>query len=333
MKCLAKSSGQKLKLLYIVKILSEVTDEKNVISMEELIKELDGYNVKAERKSIYDDMEALRIFGYDIIYRKEKPAGYQLLSREFELPELKLLVDSVQASKFITQKKSKELIKKLEMLTSRYEARKLDRQVYVSNRIKAVNEGIYYNVDKIHSSIGSNSKIQYKYFEWDLNKEMKLRNNGENYIISPWALCQEDENYYMLGFDSDAEMIKHYRVDKMIDISIENIRRDGKSAFEGFNMAEFVKKTFGMFGGKEELVALSFKNKLIGVVLDTFGKEITIKKETQETFCIHVKVVISSQFFGWLSGLGSEAKIISPENVVKDYKNHLIKAISQYEED
>jgi len=329
---LAKSTGQKLKLLYILKILSEKTDENNVISMEELLRELDGHNISAERKSIYDDMEALRTFGADVNYRSEAPKGYQLLSREFELAELKLLVDSVQASKFITSKKSKELIKKLEGLTSKHEARKLDRQVYFSNRIKAANENIYYNVDKIHIAIGQNSKIRYKYFEWNLNKEMNLRKDGESYEISPWALCWDDENYYMLGFDSCAKMIKHYRVDKMLEIEIINESREGKELFAGFNLADFAKKTFGMFGGKEELINISFKNNLIGVVIDNFGKDITIKKDNDESFNIHVKVAVSDQFFGWITGLGDGAKIISPTEVVEKYKEHILKVIAEYKE-
>lgn len=329
---MAKSSGQKLKLLYIIKILSENTDENHVISMEELLGELSAYNITAERKSIYADMEALRFFGIDVNYRKEQPSGYQLLSRDFELAELKLLVDSVQSSKFITTKKSKELIKKLEGLTSKFEARKLDRQVYFSNRIKAINENIYYNVDKIHTAIGQNSKIKYKYFEWNINKEMKLRKDGECYVISPWALCWDDENYYMLGYDMEAKMIKHYRVDKMIDIEITSESRDGKEIFSGFNLADFSKKTFGMFGGKEDLVAISFKNSLVGVVIDNFGKDMTIKKENEERFIIHVKVAVSEQFFGWITGLGCGAKLISPPEVVEKYKEHILKVAKQYEE-
>lgn len=329
---MAKTTGQKLKLLYILRILSEKTDENNVISMEELLNDLDGCNISAERKSIYDDMEALRTFGADVDFRKEKPSGYQLLSRDFELAELKLLVDSVQASKFITSKKSKELIKKLEGLTSKHEARKLDRQVYFSNRVKTANENIYYNVDKIHMAIGKNSKIKYKYFEWNINKEMKLRKDGEHYSISPWALCWDDENYYMLGFDSKAEMIKHYRVDKMLDIEIVNETREGKELFAGFNLADFANKTFGMFGGKEELVNISFKNSLIGVVIDNFGKDITIKKDNEERFSIHVKVAVSDQFFGWITGLGDGAKIISPPEVARKYKEHILKVISEYME-
>lgn len=327
---MGKSSGQKLKLLYILKILSERTDENNVITRDELEKALGAYDISAERKSIYSDIEALKFFGYDINFRKEQPSGYQLLSRDFELAELKLLVDSVQASKFITSKKSKDLIKKLESLTSVHEARKLDRQVYSANRIKSANEKIYYNVDEIHTAISKNSKVSFKYFEWNVNKEMQLKKDGEHYIISPWTLCWDDEKYYMLGYDSEAGMIKHYRVDKMLDIEIINKPRDGRELFEGFNLADFAKKTFGMFGGKEELVTISFSNKLIGVVIDTFGSELTIKKENEERFCVTTRVAVSDQFFGWVTGLGNGAKIKSPPEIVEKFQDHINLVIGEY---
>lgn len=327
---MGKSSGQKLKLMYILKILSERTDENNVISREDLENTLASYDILAERKSIYNDMEALRHFGYDINFRKEQPSGYQLLSRDFELAELKLLVDSVQASKFITSKKSKELIKKLENLTSVHEARKLDRQVYSANRIKSFNEKIYYNVDEIHTAISKNSKIKFKYFEWNVKKEMQLKKDGENYIISPWTLCWDDEKYYMLGFDSEAGMIKHYRVDKMLEIEIINKSRDGRDLFEGFNLADYAKKTFGMFGGKEELVTISFNNRLIGVVIDTFGNELTIKKEDDERFCVTTRVAVSDQFFGWITGLGNGARIKSPPEIVEKFQEHINLVLGEY---
>ena len=228
---MSKSGNQKLKILYLMKGLTENTDEDNVMSMAEILDYLKSYGIDAERKSIYDDIEALRVFGVDIINRKEKPSGYYVASRQFEMPELKLLVDSVQSSKFITTKKSNELIKKLGNLCSVHEAKLLKRQVHVSNRIKTMNESIYYNVDDIHSAISLNRKIAFRYCEWTTKKELVPKKNGEFYNISPWSLTWDDENYYLIGFDNISGIVKHYRVDKIQNIKQLDEPREGKEFF------------------------------------------------------------------------------------------------------
>lgn len=227
-----------------MQVFLERSDEKHPLTMADLMAELGHNGIQAERKSIYADIETLRTFGMDIILRKDAPAGYYLGKRDFELPELKLLVDTVQASKFITAKKSGELIQKLEGLASHYEARQLQRQVYVANRIKTMNESIYYNVDKIHNAISENVKIRFQYYEWTVPKGMKLRRDGDFYCISPWVLTWDDENYYLLGFDEEAGMVKHYRVDKMLGIEMTKESRLGREHFDDFDTAVFSKKNF-----------------------------------------------------------------------------------------
>lgn len=323
-----KSSNQKLKLLYLMKILLERTDENHVLTVSEMIDELARFDVSAERKSIYDDLEALRMYGLDIESVKNKTTSYYIASRSFELPELKLLVDSVQSSKFITYRKSMELIKKIESFASHYDAQLLQRQVYVANRIKTMNESIYYNVDKIHNGIGQNKKITFKYFEYSISKERKFKRGGEKYTISPLALTWDNENYYMLGFDNDVQMIKHYRVDKMTDIDATEEKRDGLEEFAKFDMAVYSKKVFSMFGGSDEVLKLQFANELIGVVIDRFGKDISIMSSDESSFTVNVNVVVSAQFYGWLTSFGLKVKILSPESIVADYKNH-IKAIGE----
>ncbi len=318
-----KSPNQKMKLLYLMKIFMEMTDEKHPISIPDIITNLKMYGVSSERKSLYDDIECLRLFGMDIISRREKPSGYYLGSRDFELAELKLLVDTVQCSKFITTKKSEQLIKKLESLTSRYEAQQLQRQVYVNNRPKTMNESIYYNVDKLHSAIAANSKITFKYFEWTVTKETKLRRNGDSYSVSPWTLVWDDENYYLIGYDDSSKSIRHYRVDKMIDIEPLGKMREGRELFADFDAAQYEKKTFGMFGGEEKNVTLLCQNKIIGVIIDRFGRDVTIHKAGDEHFTVHIKVNVSPQFFGWLAGLGTVARIQSPDIVKEEYTRYL----------
>ena len=218
---MARSSFQKLKILYVMDFLLRNSDENHPVSVAQLIAELSGHGISAERKSIYDDIESLREYGLDVIQSGTgKSSGYYVASREFELPELKLLVDSVQSSKFITYKKTMSLIKKIENLTSVYDAQTLSRQVYVKNRIKTMNESIYYNVDEIHRGIAANRKIRFHYFEYTVQKERRFRRAGAWYIISPYALSWDDENYYLVGFDSEAGRIKHFRVDKMTDIDV-----------------------------------------------------------------------------------------------------------------
>lgn len=314
-----RKEGQKLKLLYIVKILSERTDENHPMSTGELIKALEAEGISCERKSIYDDIAKLNDFGYEILHASNRSGGgYALVGREFELPELKLLVDAVQSSRFITTKKSRELIAKLEGKASRYEKSKLQRQVYVSGRIKTENESIYYNIDSIHRGIQENRQIRFTYMEWNLKKQLVPRENG-NRTVSPWALIWQDENYYLAAYDSADAIMKHFRVDKMGSVEVTDKCREGMEQFEKTDPAGYTNKTFGMYGGDEETVTIEFENRLIGVVMDRFGKDADIRPMENGTFRLRTKVVVSGQFYGWLSGIGPGAMILSPEVVKKDY--------------
>ena len=324
---MAKRYGEKQKLLYILKILTERTDAEHCISVPRLIEVLNEYGIEAERKSVYRDLEELEEFGYDIIHGR---GGCCFASRDFELAELKLLVDSIQAAKFITAKKSNQLIKKIEGLASRYEASQLQRQVYVSERIKTMNESIYYNVDKIHTAIGSNSKITFQYFQWDVHKKMVLRRNGELYEVSPWALSWSDDNYYLVAFDSAEKKIKHFRVDKMLNIDRKEEKREGKEQFGEFNMAVYARKMFGMFSGEEQLVKLECVNELAGVIIDRFGKEVSIKQVDREHFAVNVRVAVSRQFLAWVMALGEGARVVEPQAVVCQMKKEAKRLMQQY---
>jgi len=328
---MAKGSNQKLKIMYLMKILLEQTDETHSISMPEIISALEQYGITAERKSIYNDMESLRQFGMDIIgEQRDRTYYYHVGKRQFELAELKLLVDSVQSAKFITVKKSNELIKKIESLASQHEASQLQRQVYVANRIKTMNASIYYNVDAIHAAIAANEQICFQYFQWNVRKEMELRHDGAYYRVSPWALSWDDENYYMIAYDSAAGKIKHFRVDKMLRIENTKERREGREQFREFDMAVYARKMFGMYGGREEIVKLRCDNSLAGAIIDRFGKEITIMKEDEQHFTVNVKVAVSKQFIHWVMALGDGAKIISPDSVVADVKEEIHRLTKQY---
>ena len=328
---MAKSSNQKLKLLYLLQILNERTDDEHGLSMQEIIAALGKYDIEAERKSIYSDLELLEQFGVDIEKRKSSTTTYHVVSRDFELPELKLLVDAVQASKFISPNKSNEIIKKLEKMTSRYEAAQLQRQVYVANRIKNMNSSILYVVDDIHRAIINNKKISFQYFEWNMNREKQLKRDGKVYFASPWGLTWDDENYYLIAYDTEIDSIKHYRVDKMINIKVLDEAREGAETFEGFDMGVYSKKTFGMFGGDDEQVTLKCNKSIANAVVDRFGSDVIMIPVDDDHFEVSTKVSVSPTFLGWVAMFGKNMMIKSPVSVVEKFKEHINETIKLYE--
>lgn len=326
-----KSPKQKQKLLYIAKYIMEETDENHVVTTPNLIAYLAANDIKAERKSIYDDIDTLIDFGFDIVRKDGPKGGYFLASRDFELAEVKLLVDLVQSSKFITTKKSRELIKKLEKQVSKQNAKTLQRQVVVADRNKTANEHIYYSVDVIYEAIAKNKQIRFQYFEWDVNKEMKLRKDGDFYLVSPWLLTWDEENYYLIAYDEQAQIMKHYRVDKMLAITLSDNNRLGKEAFEAIDVAAYSKKTFGMFAGEERTVRMVFDERLTGVVVGRFGRDVAMRPFEKDKVLVRANVQVSPQFFGWLAGLSTGVYIESPEDVKESYKNYMKEILSQYD--
>ena len=309
---MAKSANQKLKLLILKDYLLRNSDEKHPVTIPQIIEELGRYDIKAERKSLYDDLEALRVYGLDIVQSR---GNYYVGQRNFETPELKLLVDSIQSSKFITEKKTMSLIKKLEELASMYDAQLLERQVYVRNRVKSMNESVYYNVDSIADAINQDRAIRFKYFEYTVTKERRIRRNGDWYVVSPFALMWDDENYYMVAWDANAGSLKHYRVDKMLEITALKDARKGKEAFAEVDMAAYAKKTFGMFTGQDRSVRLRFKNILAGAVFDRFGRDVMLIPDGEDHFVVTLDVAVSPQFYSWVFGFGTDVEILSPDDI------------------
>ncbi|MBQ6545164.1 MAG: WYL domain-containing protein [Lachnospiraceae bacterium] len=326
-----KGDNQKLKMLYLVKLFSEETDDSHFLTMPEIIEKLAACGVNADRKTLYQDFEELRHFGLDIIAEKEgRNCYYHLGGRDFELPELKLLVDSVQSAKFITDRKSKELIKKLEGLASRYEGRQLNREVVISGRIKTMNESIYYNVDKLHTAVAKDCQIRFQYFQWNVRKEMELRRNGAWYRVSPWGLLWDDENYYLVGYDASDGKIKHYRVDKMLRITVVNERREGREQFKAFDLPRYSASLFGMYAGEETRVTIEAENDKAGILIDRFGKDIFIMPVDDTHFRTVVNVALSRQFLGWIMALGDGIRIVSPETVVAKMQEEIRRLSGQY---
>ena len=307
----------------------EQTDEEHSLTVPQMIAELSKVGISAERKSIYEDLEYLKLFGIDICSTKTKTTNYFVASRDFELPELKLLVDSVQSSKFITHKKSLELISKIEKLTSRHNAKQLQRQVFVTNRVKTLNERIYYNVDKIHDAIAENKQITFKYFSLDVNKKKVYGKDGGLYHESPVSLTWDDENYYLNTYKEKYDSYVHYRVDKMEDIELSEDAR--VLSEKPFDLSIYSKSMFQMYSGEETDVTIQFENELVGVVYDRFGVNVPIIKTDETHFICNVKVAVSPHFLSWIISFGNRAKIISPDYVQEQLYELIREVQEQYE--
>ncbi len=310
-----KSSNQKLKLLVLLRCLQRRSDEEHPLTMAELQEELGRWGIEAERKSVYDDLETLRAFGADIVSVRGRSPGYYIGQRDFELAELKLLVDSIQSSKFVTQRKTLSLIRKLESLCSVHQAQLLERQVYVRGRVKSMNESVYYNVDAISDAICRDRAVRFRYFEFTVAGERRYRREGGYYQLSPYALIWDDENYYLLGWDEDEGRFKHFRVDKMSHIGALDRPRDGRAAFQALDMSGYSRRVFGMFAGESLPVRMRFASHLAGAVIDRFGRETLLIPEGEGAFVTTAQVVPSPQFFAWIFGFGAEAEILGPESV------------------
>ncbi len=315
---MSRQSNQKLKILYLLKILMEKTDEENPLSTNDLIRELEKCGITAERKSVYDDIEALTNFGIDIIKINSSKNLYYVGERSLELPELKLLVDTVQSAKFITPKKSLELISKLERLTSVHNAKQLRRQVFVTGRVKTPNEQIYYNVDAIHLALMQGKKISFRYFEWNTEKKQQFRRGGELYVESPLGLTWTEENYYLIAYSNERDRILHFRVDKMTEIKV--LDETAQMPDEKFDMTEYTGRMFGMFGGDETRVTLRATNRLVGVFIDRFGRDVSLMKDGDGHFTVRLNVAISPVFLSWLMGFGAEVEVISPPELIEKVK-------------
>ena len=298
--------------------MQEKTDDEHSLTLAQIIKELQKYDITAERKSLYDDFKCMEEnLGIEVIKEQEgRETYYHVGSRTFELAEVKLLIDAIQSSKFISKSKSDVLIKKMNAFVSEHQAKQLKRQVYVNDRIKTMNESIYYSVDSIHNAISGNKQIEFLYCSWTIDKKLEPRKEGKKYKVSPWALTWADENYYLVAYDSEAGKVKHYRVDKMMKLSVSEDRREGEEHFKNFDMTSYALENFSMFGGEIRRVHIEFPNDKVGIFIDRFGKDIAIKKAGQDRSMIAVDVAVSLQFFGWIFSLGSDVKITGPSDVV-----------------
>ena len=324
---MAKKSNQKAKLLVLYQVLLKKGDEDRPISTPELIEVLEREGIPAERKSVYTDMETLQDLGVDVQLRKGRGGGWFIGERDFELPELKLLVDAVQSSRFISRKKSEALIAKLSALTSEHQAKQLRRQVYVDRRVKTENESVYYAIDRLHAAIAAGRVVTFQYFDYNARREKVFRREGKRYVVSPYGLIWSDENYYLVGWEQGGSGLRHYRVDRMHALTVTSLPREGDASCKNFDLAEYGQKHFHMFSGREAKVRLRCENRFVNVMLDRFGQEAMLIPDGKDHFTLTVDAVVSPQFYGWLFGLGDGVRLTAPEWAVEEYRGMLQKAL------
>ena len=323
-----KSDNQKLKIFYILDYLEQNSHEDTPVKAAELIAMLDrDHRISCDRKTVYSDIAALQEYGVDIVALPGKNGGYYIASRNFELPELKLLIDAVQSSRYLTEKKSRELIEKLCNQCNKHDASLMRRNVLVSGRVKSMNETIYYNVDAIQEAIAQNKQITFRYFDWELGGKRRYRE--KEYLASPYGLCQDHENYYLLAF-SDRHGITSYRVDRMTDIGLHADSRIPCPELTGKALIEHANRLFQMYSGETVDVKLRFHRSLVNVVMDRFGKDTMLIPDGEDWFNFTVSVAVSPMFLSWVIGFGNKAKILYPQSVSDQCKQLCMDALSQY---
>ncbi len=324
-----KSDNQKLKILYILDHLQKNSHQDKPVRATELISMLERqYRISCDRKTVYSDISALQDYGVDIVSIPGRNGGFYVGSRNFELPELKLLIDAVQSSKYLTEKKSRELIEKLCAQCNEQDAALMKRTVLVSGRVKSMNETIYYNVDAIQEAIYTNRQIIFRYFDWDMMGRRSYRE--KEYCASPYGLCQDNENCYLLAF-SQRHGVTSYRVDRMCDIALADQPRIPCPELTGKALVDHANRLFQMYAGDAMDVKLRFHRSLLNVVIDRFGKDTMLIPDGEEHFNFTVKVAVSPMFLSWVIGFGQKAQILYPKSVVQQCRDLCLEAMSQYE--
>lgn len=314
----ALKATNKNRLVCLMKLLYEATDEQHPLTANEIVDYFTNIGVSVNRRTIMSDIDILSKSGLDIIVVKSSQNKYFWGDRHFQLPELKLLIDAVASSKFITEKKSEELIKKISSLASKHQEIALSRHLYVANRVKPDNEDIYYIVDSLNDAVSDQKKVQFKYFEYTPTKKKVFRNNGELYVISPYALLWNEDHYYMIGYSEKHEKIVQFRVDRMYKPKVS--KADAIPAPAGFNIADYSKKVFEMYDGEEMTVELVCDNSLMKVIVDRFGEDFETNPLTATTFKAKVRVCTSPTFYGWVFQFGGKIKILSPASAKQQFK-------------
>ena len=328
------SDSKKLTLIYLQELFLEKTDATHYVRMPEILAYLASKDVFVDRRTVYTDLKLLDYTGFEIVGIQEK-GGYKYHhpSRQFSANELKFLIDSVAASKFLTEKKSKELIAKIKTLGSPFDTESFNRNILLGKRIKSMNEKVLKNLDLIYAALSNNSQITFQYMKWNSQRQLEYFKDGQLYTVSPFAVSLSDDNYYLIAYDTASDTLKHYRIDKMKNIRQTFEARTGKEYFKTFDIVDYTQKTFGMFTGREETVTFEVYNSLAGVFIERFGEAVHIRKslDNPHTFVARATVYISPQFYAWVFGLGKGIKILSPESVVTGFTAAAKEILAKYQ--
>lgn len=322
---------KKLKLLYLMRMLEEETDSEQGLTMPQILQKLEDVGISAERKSIYRDIETLREFGIDVRTYQRSPVEYAVEDRDFALPELLLLVDAVQSSRFLTQRKSDALVRSVKRLASVRQRKLLDKRVHVEGRIKMQNESVFSNVDRIQEALARKHKLSFHYFKYNAHKQRVLQHGGERYVETPVQLVYSDGYYYLVVFNEKHDGFANYRVDRMSDIEVLEERALRNDRISEFDPQKLEGSAFGMYGGDTVPAVFLVEDEAMGAVIDRFGKDVLCYEADAHTARVHASVVASPAFFGWLAQFGHRIRIEKPASLVEGYREYLADILKTYE--
>lgn len=333
-------NGRKIKLLEIKRIFEEQTDEEHCLNATQIKQKLAALDIPAAPKAIYDDIKAINRFYEPSDKRKAAKAphieldetrGYYLDNRRFSVGDLKLMIDAIKSSKFLSEAKTEELVEGLRSLCSVHQAKGLRREVIVTNRVKNMNSNIHRNVEYLAAAIEKGMQIRFKYFDYNVKQERVFRRKGEFYTVSPYNLIYSDDNYYLLAYDPTYQAFRTYRIDRMAHFATTNVARDGAEALKNLNLENYQKYTFNMYGGDIKHVTLRVSNRMMDAIIDKFGKQNYVKVVDDRHFEVTLAVAVSPQFYGWVFGLKNYVTITAPQDVVEGMKEHLQAVLRRYE--
>ncbi len=321
--------SSKIVFLYVLRVLMERSDVNHPITTEEIITALADYGYSCDRKAVYRYIESLREYGIEI---EKVGRGYAVISREFEMHELKLLADAVQSSRFITVKKSRELIEKLGTLTSVYEAQMLNRSVHMLGTNKTDNERVFYTLDAVYEAMRTNKRVNFKYFRYLPDGTKEYRDGGAEYTVSPYAVVWDDEKYYIQAYHEKYDTISSFRLDLIEGARVSKQARLKQKEYESYNPNDREKAAFSQFGGTPSTVICEFHNSLAGAVFDHFGTDIRTSPADADFFRVSLSVIVSPRFLSWMFGFGDKARIVAPKNVIEQFKEQIESVSAMYNE-
>lgn len=320
-----------LRILKEIEILRNEADEIKPISTDELICRLSEYGIAVERKTVYKDVEALKQSGYDVVtVRSGKSNAYYMIGSDFDVAELKILLDAVSASRFISVKKTEELTKKLAKQAGKYSGELIARTAVCFDTVKHSNEKVFLAVDSINNAISQGKKVEFKYFGFNVNGEKVFRRDGNAYLVNPVALVFSDDNYYLVCYSDKYNDLANYRIDKMDSVRISDEDVTPSECVKDFKFYSHPKQSFSMFRGEIEKVTLECDTSLVTVIIDKFGEKTKMTETADGKFSVCVPVQVSPTFYAWCFTFGDKMKIASPDWVAKEYKNRLTATIEKY---